>query len=160
MDEEEFKTTWVANKALYRTCLAMPQGGNLIILAPGVQRFGENETADQLIRRYGYRGTQSTLAALASDPQLQENQGIAAHLMHGSPEGRFAVSYASKHLTQSEIESAGYAYLPLDAAQSRYLPDGPRSDGFYTDAMGEPFYFIGHPAAGLWRAAESVQAGV
>jgi hypothetical protein len=85
IDPAEFHTTWVANKAVYRTRMALADGAELALLAPGVVRFGEDDLIDRLIRRHGYRGTASTLEALARDPELAENLGAAAHLIHGRP---------------------------------------------------------------------------
>ena len=95
LDPDEFTTTWLANKAVYRTRMALADGGELVVLAPGVSRFGEDATIDALIRRHGYRGTPATLAALERDPELAENLGAAAHLIHGSSEGRFRIVYCT-----------------------------------------------------------------
>lgn len=152
MDEKEFKTTWVANKAVYRSCMLIATGGELIILAPGVRRFGEDMANDALIRRHGYKGTRQTLDAMDRDPELAASGGAAAHLMHGSTDGAFTVTYAPAHLSREEIEGVGYQYMPLDEAMARYLPDGMMADGFYHTSDGEEYYFLGHPAAGLWKA--------
>ena len=115
LDPREFKSTWLGNKAIYRTSMAMADNGTLIILAPGLREFGEDAQIDRLIRKYGYRGTETTLNAVAENAELQENLSAAAHLIHGSTEGRFKVIYATGHLTQTEIESVGYEWAPLDA---------------------------------------------
>jgi hypothetical protein len=82
-------STWLGNKAVYRTRMAMADGGELIILAPGVKEFGEDHEIDRLIRKYGYRGTPATLAAVKANEELRNNLSAAAHLIHGSSEGRF-----------------------------------------------------------------------
>lgn len=155
MDEKEFKTTWVGNKAVYRSCMLIAPGGELVILAPGVRRFGEDMANDALIRKHGYRGTRQTLEAMESDPELAASGGVAAHLMHGSTDGVFTVTYAVQHISQAEIEGVGYRYQPLDEAMARYLPHGFLPDGFHHTEDGEEFYFLGHPAAGLWKAANA-----
>ena len=57
LDPHEFHSTWLGNKAVYRTRMALADGAELIILAPGVKEFGEDKTIDALIRKYGYHGT-------------------------------------------------------------------------------------------------------
>ena len=105
LDPQEFKSTWLGNKAIYRTRLAMAEGGELIILAPGVRKFGEDIRNDALIRKYGYAGRQSVIQLTASEKDLQENLSVAAHLIHGSADGKFSITYAVAHLSQKEIES-------------------------------------------------------
>ena len=61
LDEREFKSTWLGNKAVYRTRMAIADGGELIILAPGVRKFGEDDENDRLIRKYGYVGRENVL---------------------------------------------------------------------------------------------------
>src|SRR5690606_23237960 len=53
LDPHEFKSTWLGNKAVYRTRMAIADGGELIILAPGVKQFGEDAAIDALIRKFG-----------------------------------------------------------------------------------------------------------
>ena len=54
LDPEEFKSTWLGNKSIYRTRMAIADGGELIVLGPGVREFGEDAEIDRLIRKYGY----------------------------------------------------------------------------------------------------------
>ena len=122
LDPREFKSTWLGNKAIYRTRMAMADDGELIIIAPGLREFGEDAEIDRLIRKYGYRGTSATLNAVSENPELQENLSAAAHLIHGSTEGRFQVTYATEHLTQAEIESVGYQWAPLNEVLAKYNP--------------------------------------
>lgn len=148
LDGEEFTSTWLGNKAIYRTRMAMADGGELFILAPGVRRFGEDAEMDALIRRYGYRGRREILRLCGQESALQENLSAAAHLIHGSSEGRFTITYCTRLLSQAEVEGAGYRYLPYAQASSRFdfsrLPDGMQHTG------GEEVYFISNPALGLW----------
>lgn len=51
LDRDEFKSTWLGNKSIYRTRMAMADGGELIVMAPGVTKFGEDPAIDALIRR-------------------------------------------------------------------------------------------------------------
>lgn len=145
LDPREFKSTWLGNKAIYRTRMAMADNGTLIILAPGLREFGEDAQIDRLIRKYGYRGTETTLNAVAENAELQENLSAAAHLIHGSTEGRFKVIYATGHLTQTEIESVGYEWAPLDEILAKYNPET-LTDGFQDDN----FFYISEPGQGLW----------
>ena len=149
MQADEFRATWVANKAVYRTRMAIADGGELLILAPGVERFGEQPEVDALIRKYGYRGTERTLALYKSEADMQEIPHGVAHLIHGSSEGRFTITYAPGHLTQAEIESVGYEYADLAAMQERYNP-AKMQEGWNTMPDGEEVFYISTPSAGLW----------
>jgi nickel-dependent lactate racemase len=153
LDPSEFKSTWLGNKAIYRTRMAMADGGELLILAPGVKEFGEDHQIDRLIRKYGYFGTEKTLAAVRANQELQDNLGAAAHLIHGSSEGRFNITYAPGHLTRQEIEGAGFAYAELSQALARYNPETLK-DGLNTLPDGEEIYYISNPAIGLWAVRE------
>ena len=156
MDPDEFHSTWLGNKGIYRTRMAIADGGELIILAPGVRTFGEDPGIDRMIRKYGYRTTAEVILFVEENDDLRDNLGAAAHLIHGSPEGRFTVTYCPGHLTQQQIEDVGYQYADLDEMMARYQPEG-RSDGWHTDADGQRFYFIGNPAMGLWAARSRLQ---
>ena len=150
LDPSEFQSTWLGNKAIYRTRMMMADGGELIILAPGVERFGEDEEVDRLIRKYGYRGRLATLAAF-QDPageDLRANMGAAAHLIHGSSDGRFTVTYAVKKITRQEIESAGFASADYEEMVKRYDPA--RLKYGYNTVGGEEIFYIPNPALGLW----------
>jgi nickel-dependent lactate racemase len=155
MQEDEFVSTWVANKAIYRTRMAMADGGELVILAPGLKRFGEQADVDALIRKYGYYGGARTMEQYPVQPDMQDLAHATAHLMHGSSEGRFKITYAPGHLTRDEIESVGFAYADLAAMLARYEPDR-RTEGWNRTADGEEFYFIPTPAAGLWAARDKL----
>jgi len=149
LDPHEFKSTWLGNKAVYRTRMAMADGGELIILAPGLKEFGEDPEIDRLIRKYGYRGTPATLAASKKHPELQSNLSAAAHLIHGSSEGRFGITYCPGHLTQKEIEGVNFKYADLKTMMKRYNPKKLK-DGWNTLADGEKIFYISNPALGLW----------
>jgi nickel-dependent lactate racemase len=149
LDPAEFHSTWLGNKAVYRTRMALADGGELLILAPGVARFGEDPEIDRLIRRYGYCGTPKTLEAVASDPELAGSLSAAAHLIHGSSEGRFRIVYAPGKLTREEVTGVGYEYADLDAAFRRYDPTRLRP-GKNVLPDGEEIFFVQNPALGLW----------
>src|SRR5262249_39037281 len=136
----------------YRTRMAIADGGELVILAPGVRQFGEDEAIDRLIRRFGYRGTPATLDAVRDHPELAANLSAAAHLIHGSSEGRFRLPYCARQMTRDEVEAAGYASGELSALLDRYPPDRLR-DG-WNERDGEEFYFVSNPALGLWGTAD------
>lgn len=149
LDPSEFKSTWLGNKAVYRTRMAMADRGELIILAPGLREFGEDHEIDRLIRKYGYHGTPHTLAATKANPELQNNLSAAAHLIHGSSEGRFSITYCPGHLTRAEIEGVGFKYADLAEMTRRYDP-AKLKDGFNTLPGGERIFYISNPALGLW----------
>jgi nickel-dependent lactate racemase len=153
LDPREFKSTWLGNKAVYRTRMAIADAAELIVLAPGVRTFGEDATIDRLIRQFGYRGTPTTLDAVRTHPELAKNLSASAHLIHGSSEGRFTITYCPGHLTRAEIEGVGFQYGDLPAMMSRYDPQQLR-DGWNQLADGEEVYYISNPALGLWGTAD------
>lgn len=149
LDPDEFKSTWLGNKAIYRTRMAIADGGELLILAPGVRHFGEDEKIDQLIRKYGYIGTPRVLELTDGDRELQENLSAAAHLIHGSSEGRFSITYCPGGLGREEIERANYRYGEYEKVASRY-DVAKLHDGYQTLPDGEKIFFVSNPAVGLW----------
>jgi hypothetical protein len=153
LDPEEFKSTWLGNKSIYRTRMAIADGGELVVLAPGLKEFGEDREIDLLIRKYGYLTTPEILRAVELNQDLQDNLSAAAHLIHGSTEGRFSVTYCPGHLTRKEIESVHYRYGDLTEMSARYHP-GQLSEGPNTMPDGEQIYFISNPALGLWSWKE------
>ncbi len=157
LDPEEFQSTWLGNKAVYRTRMAMADGGELIILAPGVERFGEDEAVDRLIRKYGYRGRLKTLEEFKKpgNADLRENMGAAAHLIHGSSDGRFTITYAVKNITKEEITSVGFNAADYDVLSKKYNPE--KLSYGYNEVDGEEIYFIPNPALGLWINRETFE---
>lgn len=153
LDPREFKSTWLGNKAIYRTRMAIKDGGQLIILAPGVERFGEDGEVDRLIRRYGYVGREKILSLVKTEPELAQNLSVAAHLIHGSSDGRFSITYCTKLLSKDEVRGVGFSYLPYDEAAALYPPQT-LQDGIQT-VRGETIYYISNPALGLWDAAHT-----
>ena len=148
---DEFHSTWLGNKAIYRTRMAMADDGELIVLAPGVSSFGEDAEIDRLIRKYGYRTTPEIMSYLDEGEDLQENLSAAAHLIHGSSEGRFSVTYCPGGLSRVEIEGVGYQYADLVEMMERFDPSRLR-DGWNSSETEGDFYFIRNPALGLWAA--------
>ncbi len=151
LDPSEFKSTWLGNKAIYRTRLAIATGGRLTVLAPAVEEFGEDAGIDLLIRKYGYRKKEEVLRLVEENEDLAANPSAAAHLVHGSPEDRFEVVYAAGRLTPEEIFSVGYTPGDLTELSRRYDVTA-LDDGWHTDVDGSEFYFIRNPALGLWQA--------
>jgi nickel-dependent lactate racemase len=155
MQGDEFFSTWVANKAVYRTRMALADRGDLIIIAPGLKRFGEQPEVDAFIRKYGYVGTPRVMELYRQNADMQDLAHATAHLIHGSSEGRFNITYAPGHLTQQEIEGVNFRYADIKAMIARYQPDQ-RKQGWNTTADGERFYFIPTPSAGLWATREKL----
>lgn len=149
LDPTEFKSTWLGNKSIYRTRMAIADEGELIVLAPGLKEFGEDKEIDRLIRKYGYRGTPSTMKSLKENVELARNLSAAAHLIHGSSEGRFSITYCPGNLTKQEIESVNFNYADLEELMIRYNPKNLK-DGPNTLPDGEEIFYISNPALGLW----------
>jgi nickel-dependent lactate racemase len=148
LDPHEFHSTWLGNKAIYRTRMALADGAELIILAPGIRGFGEDRAIDGLIRKYGYRGTPATLEAVSAHADLANDLSAAAHLIHGSSEGRFTIRLCPGHLSQDEVEGVGFEYGNLETMMKRYNPQTLRYGMNRVD--GEEVFFISNPGLGLW----------
>ncbi|MCA9133109.1 MAG: DUF2088 domain-containing protein [Planctomycetales bacterium] len=153
MNPAKYKRTWLANKSIYRTRMLIGDGGRLVVIAPGVKQFGESRVVDQLIRKYGYCHTPQVLKLVEENQDLQDNLGTAAHLIHGTSEGRFEVLYAPhEEMTAQEIEAVGYRHGDWRQLSAQYGCEG-LSNGWHTDVHGEEFYFISDPGLGLWMNA-------
>lgn len=155
MQEDEFASTWVANKAIYRTRMAIADGGELVVIAPGLERFGEQPEVDAIIRRYGYSGTPRVMEHYRRERELQNFAHATAHLIHGSSEGRFKITYAPGHVSKAEIEQVGFGYADLQETLKRYPIDKLR-EGFNTMPDGEKVFFIPTPSAGLWATRKKL----
>ena len=149
LEPSEFRSTWLGNKAIYRTRMAIADGGELVVLAPGVSKFGEDEVCDEIIRKYGYCGRINILNLYRKNQDLKENMGTAAHLIHGSSDGRFSITYAVKNITAEEIEQVGFQTADYDQMIQIYDP-GKLKYGWNTMPDGEEIYYIPNPALGLW----------
>lgn len=149
LDGHEYKSTWLGNKSIYRTRMAMADNGQLIVLAPGVREFGEDKEIDRLIRKYGYIGTEKVLNAVKHNEDLKANLSAAAHLIHGSSEGRFKITYCPGKLSKREIESVNFSYADLSEMLKKYNPEK-LQNGFNTMPDGEKIFFISNPGLGLW----------
>ena len=149
LDPEEFHSTWLGNKAIYRTRMAIADGGELVVLAPGVTTFGEDQQIDRMIRKYGYRTTPEIMRFVEQTDDLPKNLSAAAHLIHGSSEGRFTITYCPGRLSREEIESVGYQYAELETMLGRYDPASLR-DGWNVLPDGERIFYVSNPALGLW----------
>jgi len=155
MQGDEFFSTWVANKSVYRTRMALADGGELVVIAPGLKRFGEQPEVDAFIRKYGYVGTERVMEQYRRNADMQDLAHATAHLMHGSSEGRFTITYAPGHLTPAEIEGVNFRYADIGATIDRYRPESCKQ-GWNTTADGERFYFIPTPSAGLWATRDKL----
>lgn len=153
LDPEEFKSTWLGNKAIYRTRMAIADDGELIILAPGLKEFGEDPDIDKLIRKYGYLTTPEILKLVDENEDLQNNLSAAAHLIHGSSENRFTITYCPGNISKKEIESINFNYSDLNKILDKYDPEK-LTDGFNTMPDGEEIFYISNPALGLWAYKE------
>lgn len=152
LDGREFKSTWLGNKAVYRTRMAIADGGELIILAPEVRKFGEDAENDRLIRKYGYVGREKVLKLVEENEDLQNNLSVAAHLIHGSSDGRFNITYCTEKLSEEEVRGANFNYMPYSEAAKLYDP-AVLTDGYH-EINGETIFYISNPALGLWDAEQ------
>ncbi len=155
LDPEEFKSTWLGNKSIYRTRMAIADNGELIVLGPGVKEFGEDKEIDKLIRKYGYVGQDKVLQLTNDNNDLQNNLSAAAHLIHGSSEDRFTITYCPGYLTKEEIEQVNFQYGDLVEMSKKYDVDNLK-DGFNTMPSGEEIFYISNPATGLWAHKEKI----
>jgi len=150
----EYRSTWLGNKAIYRTRMAIADDGELIIVAPGLSEFGEDKIIDELIRKYGYRTTREIMQLVQNNPDLKENLGVAAHLIHGSTDNRFRVTYSTHIMNEDEIRATGFGYSDIEIIKAKYDLDNIR-EGFNINRDGEEFYYISNPGLGLWIAGKS-----
>jgi len=153
LDPSEFKSTWLGNKSVYRTRMAIADGGELIVIAPGLKEFGEDKQIDKLIRKYGYLTTPEILKLTEENDDLKNNLSAAAHLIHGSSENRFTITYCPGELTKEEIERVNYQYQDINFITSKYNPQKLK-EGYNTMADGEEIFYISNPALGLWAYKE------
>ncbi len=153
LDPSEFHSTWLGNKAIYRTRMAIATGGRLTVIAPAVETFGEDDQIDLLIRKYGYRPSAEVMRLCTENEDLAANPSAAAHLIHGSPENRFTVFYGAGRMTPKEIESVGYQWADCNQLLGRY-PIETLKDGWQCDSDGSEYYFIRNPSLGLWDSAK------
>jgi nickel-dependent lactate racemase len=153
LDPEEFKSTWLGNKSIYRTRMAIADNGELIVLAPGLKSFGEDKEIDRLIRKYGYKTTPEILKLVEENDELKNNLSAAAHLIHGSSENRFKITYCPGTITKEEIESVNFNYAPLANMVKKYNPEKLK-DGFNKMSDGEEIFYISNPALGLWSSKD------
>ena len=152
LEPHEYHSTWLGNKAIYRTRMALADGAELIILAPGVKEFGEDPGIDALIRKYGYRGTPATLAAVKENLDLEQDLSAAAHLIHGSSEGRFQITWCPGKLTRKEVEGVGFGYADLATMTAKYDPS--KLQHGYNQVDGEDIFYIANPSLGLWATRD------
>ena len=106
------------------------------------------------------------MSLLKANDELQHNLSAVAHLVHGSSEGRFKVTYATNPseggLTQEEVEGVGYAWRDYNEAIKTYNPHT-MTQGVNVMQKGEEgggeeeVYFVQAPALGLWAAKTRFQ---
>ena len=156
LNPEEFKSTWLGNKSVYRTRMAIADGGELIVLAPGVETFGEDPEIDRLIRKYGYCGREKVIELCGTQEDLKANMSAAAHMIHGSSDGRFSITYCTEKVGREEVEGVCFKFIPYAEAAERYDPET-LTDGWHTLPDGEKFFYISNPALGLWADKKKFQ---
>ena len=156
LNAEEFKSTWLGNKSVYRTRMAIADGGELIVLAPGVETFGEDPEIDRLIRKYGYCGREKVIELCNTQEDLKANMSAAAHMIHGSSDGRFSITYCTEKVGREEVEGVCFGFIPYAEAAKRYDPNT-LTDGWHTLPDGEKFFYISNPALGLWADKKKFQ---
>jgi nickel-dependent lactate racemase len=154
LDPHEFHSTWLGNKAIYRTRMALANGAELIILAPGIRAFGEDPAIDALIRKYGYLGTPATLEAVSANADLADDLSAAAHLIHSSSEGRFKIRLCPGHLSKEEVEGVGFEYGDLETMLTRYNQQKLHYGNNRVD--GEEVFSISNPGLGLWACRDKL----
>jgi len=149
LDPKEYKSTWLGNKAIYRTRMAIAGGGELLVLAPGVDKFGDDVVVDGLIRKYGYCGRMNVLELFEENQDLRENMSVAAHLINGSSDGRFSITYAVRSAFRKEIDKVCFNSANFNDTIAKYDPVKLVS-GWNIMPGGEEIFFIPNPSSGLW----------
>jgi len=59
------------------------------------------------------------MEAMKNDTDLKNNLSAVAHLIRGSSEGRFSITYCPGHLSKSEVERVGFKYDDLKTTQQK-----------------------------------------
>ena len=79
----------------------------------------------------------------------------AAHLIQGSSDGRFTITYCTRpeNLSKEEIQNVGYEWMDYEEAAALYNPDTLK-EGWNTLENGEDIYFVKTPALVLWKVDE------
>ena len=83
---------------------------------------------------------------------LAAELSAAAHLIHGSSEGRFQITWCPGHLTREEVEGVGFHYGELSKMMQLYDPA--KLQQGWNCVQGEEIYFIENPGLGLWAARD------
>jgi nickel-dependent lactate racemase len=156
MHPEEFRSAWLSNKAIYRTRMAIADGGELLVIAPSLETFGEKKEIDELIRKYGYVGTEKVMKFYKENDDLRDSRSAAAHLIHGSSEGRFTITYAPGKISKEEIEKVNFKFININEAIRKYNPQKLK-DGWNKMSDGENIYYISAPAMGLWACKDKLK---
>ncbi|MBD3346390.1 MAG: DUF2088 domain-containing protein [Chitinivibrionales bacterium] len=153
MDPEEFKTTWVGNKSIFRTRMIIDDGGEIVIMAPGVKQFGEDTANDRFIRKFGYHDTDYMVNLVNTVGEASSNITAVSHIIISSPENRFTVTWCPGFLTKEEVESVNFNYADCSTMMKRYDP-GKLAPGVNILPDGEEIFFVPRPALGLWAAKD------
>ncbi len=151
LEPKIYRSTWIGNKAIYRSRLLIADNATLRVVAPGVDRFGEDPSIDDTLRRYGYRGYEA-IRQMKVDGALDGNLAAAAHILHSSTFDRFKVEYVAPKLGREEMEAVGFLYGEGDAisgGQSQPSHDGEEDVLYEVDDDGR--LHIYHPGVALWR---------
>ncbi len=164
LPRRQYRSLWLANKAIYRLSDIVATGGELLIIAPGVDRVAEDDAfGDLIVRHGGYMGSAAVERELNQSGRrrrgrhsLSANLAVAAHLIHGSPEERYKVTYATDSLSPELLQRLGYQHRTL-ASINAYRPFR-RPVGGCTNALGRDYYYVYNPGFRLWRCSSPDRA--
>ena len=92
----------------------------------------------------------------SGNPDLAEELGAAAHLIHSSSEDRFKITWCPGQLTREEIEGVNFSYGKLDEMLEIYDPD--KLVHGYNNVNGEKIFYIANPGLGLWAHSSRLVA--
>ncbi len=151
LDPQNYSSTWRGNEAIYRTRRALENNGNLVIIAPGLTNFIEDPTLDDLIRKFGYLGKEAILEKVNKSKLLQENLSLAAHLIQGSSENKFKITYCTKNLSENDFRTVNYNWMNLEGA-IKYYQIKKLKRGLNILPDGNEIFYITNPSINLWIA--------
>ena len=149
LDPEEFKSVWVGNKALLRTMMCIADGGELIIICPGIRAFAENSFADSFIRKYGYRSKQELLDIVEKSGEMEDYMLPLSQMILSDTGKRFKVTYAAKDISREELESVYCNWISYEDVIKKYDPES-LQEGENILPDGEEIFYVHKPAQGLW----------
>lgn len=144
-----FASLWDVQQLLPRLAMCLADGGELILLAPGIERLAADDAPLAVYRRTGYLGAAELRERQRTDPELGNEPWLATHLLNGSTNGRSKIYHALDGIDAETLRALNLWPMELEETLFRYRPAKAKA-GWNITNEGEKFFFIPDPTAGLW----------